>query len=190
MAFPSPACSTGLQSALKTAATGRRCLGADDPTRPALGRPDDPHSLLHAFEHTIHPWAGYGVVPVFGFANAGVSFAGLDTSALAGPVPLGIALGLIIGKQIGVFGTAWATVRLGYADKPDGATMPLLHGVALLRHRIHHEPVHRRAGLCRFTRVIGCGEDRRARWLDHLRSCPGWTVFRLLPETKVLKAAE
>src|SRR3954471_845919 len=146
------------------------------------GGTDNPHSPLHSLEHAMHPWVGYGVVPIFGFANAGVSFTGLEASALAGPVPLGIALGLIVGKQIGVFGTAWATVRLGYADKPDGATMPLLHGVALLRHRIHHEPVHRRAGLCRFTRVVGCGEDRRARWLDHLRSCPGWTVFRLLPE--------
>jgi NhaA family Na+:H+ antiporter len=93
---------------------------------------DDPHSPLHRLEHVIDPWVGYGVVPIFGFANAGVSFAGLDASALVGPVPVGIALGLIVGKQIGVFGTAWATVRLGYADKPDGATMPQLYAVALL----------------------------------------------------------
>jgi Na+:H+ antiporter, NhaA family len=95
-------------------------------------RPAPPHSPLHRLEHAIHPWVGYGVVPIFGFANAGVSFGGLDASALVGPVPLGIALGLIVGKQIGVFGTAWATVRLGFADMPDGATIPQLYGVALL----------------------------------------------------------
>ena len=91
------------------------------PLRPALGH--DPHFPLHRLEHVIHLWGGFRTVPVFGFANAGVSFAELETSALVGPVPLGIALGLIVGKRIGVFGTAWATVRLGYADKPDGATM-------------------------------------------------------------------
>jgi Na+:H+ antiporter, NhaA family len=190
MAFPSPACSTGLQAALETAATGRRCLGADDPTRLALGRPDDPHSLLHTFEHTIHPWVGFGVVPVFGFANAGVSFAGLDTSALVGPVPLGIALGLIVGKQISVFGTAWATVRLGYADKPDGATMPQLHGVALLC-GIGFTMSLFIGGLA----VAGSPELSDAVKIGVLggsiiSGVAGWTVFRLLPETKVLKAAE
>ena len=65
------------------------------PLRPAPGRPDDQHSPLYSLEHAIHPWVGYAVVPIFGFANAGVSFAGLDASALVGPVPLGIALGLL-----------------------------------------------------------------------------------------------
>jgi len=83
------------------------------PLRPAPGHTDDPHSPLHRLEHAIHAWVAYMIVPIFGFANAGVSFAGLDASAVLGPVPLGIALGLFVGKQVGVFGTAWATVRLG-----------------------------------------------------------------------------
>ena len=102
------------------------------PLRPAPGRTDDPHSPLHRLEHAIHSWVAFLVVPIFGFANAGVSFAGVDASVVVGPVPLGIALGLFVGKQIGVFGTTWAAVRLGFADKPDGATMTQLYGVSLL----------------------------------------------------------
>ena len=74
----------------------------------------------------------YAVIPVFGLANAGVSFSGLTPSALLDPVPLGIAAGLVLGKQVGVFGAAWAAVRLGVASKPEGATMSMLYGVSLL----------------------------------------------------------
>jgi len=71
-------------------------------------------------------------VPVFGFANAGVSLAGVSASALTAPVPLGIGLGLFAGKQIGVFGSAWLAIRSGLADLPAKATWPQLYGVALL----------------------------------------------------------
>ncbi|WP_207458627.1 Na+/H+ antiporter NhaA [Azospirillum sp. SYSU D00513] len=102
------------------------------PLRPAPAAPDDLESPLHRLEHAIHGWVAFLIVPIFGFANAGVSFAGMDAAAVTGPVPLGIALGLFIGKQIGVFGTAWVTIRMGWADTPAGASMMQLYGTALL----------------------------------------------------------
>ena len=149
---------------------GRRCLGADDPVAARDGDPEDPHSPLHRLEHAIHPWVGYGVVPIFGFANAGVSFAGLDASVMLGPVPLGIAFGLFVGKQVGVFGIAWATVRLGFADMPDGATMPQLYGVALLC-GIGFTMSLFIGGLAfaGSPDAVGRREGRRARRVDHLR---------------------
>jgi len=72
------------------------------------------------------------VVPIFGFANAGVSFAGMSVGDLLAPVPLGIAAGLFIGKQIGVFGFSWVAIRLNWADLPADATWRQFYGVALL----------------------------------------------------------
>jgi Na+:H+ antiporter, NhaA family len=74
----------------------------------------------------------FGIIPIFGFANAGVSLQGLTPDALLSPLPLGIALGLFLGKQIGVYAFAWAAVRLGFADVPAGATRAQCYGVALL----------------------------------------------------------
>ena len=71
-------------------------------------------------------------MPVFGFANAGVSFLGLSGSALFGPVPLGIAAGLFLGKQLGIFAFAWAAIRANLADLPTNATWAQLYGVAVL----------------------------------------------------------
>ena len=102
------------------------------PLRRTVGRPDDMRSPLHRLEHGIHGWVAFFIVPVFGFANAGVSFSGMDASILAGSLPLGIALGLFLGKMVGVFGTAWITVKLGFADMPAGASTAQLYGVALL----------------------------------------------------------
>ncbi len=89
-------------------------------------------SPLTRLEHALHPAVAYAVIPVFGLANAGVSFAGLAPSDLLDPVPLGIAAGLVLGKQLGVFGAAWAAIRLGVASPPEGATLSMLYGVALL----------------------------------------------------------
>jgi NhaA family Na+:H+ antiporter len=74
----------------------------------------------------------FGVVPVFGFANAGVSFAGLTADALLDHLTLGVALGLLLGKLVGVFGAAALTIRAGLADMPMGASMPQLLGVSML----------------------------------------------------------
>ena len=102
------------------------------PLRPSPGRPDDPASPLHILEHALHPWVAFLIVPVFGFANAGVSLAGMSWAALLAPVPLGIAAGLFFGKQIGVFLTTWVAVKLDWADCPEDASWAQVYGVSLL----------------------------------------------------------
>ena len=89
-------------------------------------------SPLHSLEHALTPYVFYGIVPIFAFANAGVVLEGMKWSNLLDPVPLGIALGLFAGKQIGVFGVTWGMVKLGLARKPFGATWLQVYGVALL----------------------------------------------------------
>lgn len=90
------------------------------------------HSPLHALEHALHKPVALLIVPVFGFANAGVSFAGMGLSSLTQPVPLGVALGLFLGKQLGVFGFAWLAIKSGLASLPRHASFTQLYGVALL----------------------------------------------------------
>lgn len=102
------------------------------PIKASPGAPDDAESPLHRLEHALHPWVAFLIIPIFGFANAGVSFAGVGPSALLAPVPLGITLGLFLGKQIGVFGFAWAAIRSGLADLPANASWLQLYGVSLL----------------------------------------------------------
>src|SRR6185437_7372977 len=70
-------------------------------------------SPLHRMEHALHGVVPFLVVPVFGFANAGVSFSGMSLATLAEPLTLGIALGLLAGKLLGVFGTAFLAIRFG-----------------------------------------------------------------------------
>ncbi len=89
-------------------------------------------SPLHAVEHALEPYVLYGIVPVFAFANAGVILSGLSLEAFLAPLPLGIALGLILGKQIGVFGMTWLLVRLGLARLPHEANWIHIYGVACL----------------------------------------------------------
>jgi NhaA family Na+:H+ antiporter len=89
-------------------------------------------SPLHRMEHALHGAVPFVIVPLFGFANAGVSFAGMSPATLAEPLTLGVALGLLAGKLLGVFGTVFVAVRLGIADMPANAGWPHLIGVALL----------------------------------------------------------
>ena len=93
---------------------------------------EDGHSPLTHLEHTLHPWVSYGILPLFAFANVGVSLAGLSMSSLLEPVPLGIAAGLFVGKQIGVFGMTFAAVKFGISSMPEGTTWPQFYGIALL----------------------------------------------------------
>ncbi|MFC7536114.1 Na+/H+ antiporter NhaA [Sphingomonas sp. GCM10030256] len=87
-------------------------------------------SPLKVLEHRLHKPVMLGVVPLFGFASAGVAFSGLD--AILSPLPLGIALGLFLGKQIGVVGAVHLAHRSGLAPKPDSVTWRQVHGAALL----------------------------------------------------------
>ncbi|AMJ59531.1 Na+/H+ antiporter NhaA [Bosea sp. PAMC 26642] len=94
---------------------------------------DEPeHSPLHRLEHWLHPYVAYAVIPIFGFANAGVSIAEMSPSLLLQPLPLGIMLGLFLGKQIGVFGFAWIAVKAGFGAMPARASFAQLYGVSLL----------------------------------------------------------
>lgn len=88
--------------------------------------------LAERMEHGLHPWVIYGILPVFAFANAGVPILGLSPSALLEPVPLGIALGLFLGKQIGVFSAAWLAVKVGIASLPIGIDWRQIYGLAAL----------------------------------------------------------
>ena len=101
------------------------------PLAKVKGRPDDVASPLHRLEHGLHPVVAFAIVPLFGFANAGVSFAGMAPAALTGAVPLGILLGLIVGKQVGVFGACAALIRLRVAKLPAGASWRQLYGMAM-----------------------------------------------------------
>jgi NhaA family Na+:H+ antiporter len=87
---------------------------------------------LELMEHRLLPWVAFLVIPIFGFANAGVSLGGIHLSDLVAPLPLGIALGLLIGKQVGILGFAYGGVKLGLARLPEGMDWRQLHGLSLL----------------------------------------------------------
>ena len=89
-------------------------------------------SPLRALEQVLHPWVAFLVMPAFAFANAGVSFAGMTLGHLFAGVPLGITLGLFLGKQIGAFGAAWLAIRSGLSRMPEGADWRLLYGTCML----------------------------------------------------------
>ncbi len=89
-------------------------------------------SPLTRAEHGLHVWVAFLILPLFAFANAGVSLTGLSVADLMSPVPLGIALGLFAGKQIGVFSFCWIAVKLGFAKLPEGANWCQIYGVACL----------------------------------------------------------
>ncbi len=89
-------------------------------------------NVLERMEHALHPWVAFLVVPIFALANAGVSFAGIEMSAFAAPLPLGIALGLFLGKQLGIVGFAWLAVKSGIASLPSGISWPQVYGLSLI----------------------------------------------------------
>ena len=99
---------------------------------PMQGRTPEAQSPLHRVEHDLHPWVAFMVLPIFAFANAGVSFEGLSLGAILAPVPIGIALGLYLGKPIGVVAMSWLAVKLGVTKLPASMGWPQLLGVACL----------------------------------------------------------
>jgi len=102
------------------------------PLRRTPGAPDAEDSTLHRLEQGLQPWVAYAIVPLFGFANAGVSLAGIGLAQLIAPLPLGIAAGLFFGKQIGVFASVRLAVALGIGSRPFAATWLQVYAVSLL----------------------------------------------------------
>jgi NhaA family Na+:H+ antiporter len=99
---------------------------------PMSGQSGDDPSPLKSLEHAVHPWVAYAVLPLFAFANAGVSFAGIGWNSFLEPVTLGISAGLFVGKQVGILGTIWLTVRTKLARMPDGANWQQVYAMAVL----------------------------------------------------------
>ena len=93
---------------------------------------DKDFSLLIKLEHAISPYVAFMIMPIFAFANAGVSLEGLSLMSLLEPVPLGILLGLFVGKQIGVILISFIAVKLGVAQMPDKSSWLSLYGVSIL----------------------------------------------------------
>lgn len=96
------------------------------------GKPESPDSPLHRLEHALHPWSAFLIVPLFGFANAGIALGGFGLGTLLAPLPLGIAAGLFVGKQFGIFSSIWVCVKFGIAHRPRGATWLQVYGLATL----------------------------------------------------------
>jgi NhaA family Na+:H+ antiporter len=160
------------------------------PLHPAPGRPDDmAGSPLHRLEHGLHNWVAFGVVPVFGFANAGVSFASLTAESLLGHLTLGIALGLLLGKLVGVLGSAALAIRLGLADLPVRATWWHLLGVALLCGVGFTMSLF--IGLLAFANDPALQEKAKVGILGGslLAGLAGWAVLRAAPSVARTRAA-
>jgi NhaA family Na+:H+ antiporter len=98
---------------------------------PLRTRNSEPSPLM-GIEHALHPWVAYGILPLFAFANAGVSLTGVNLHSFTHHVPIGIAAGLLIGKTVGVFGLTWIVIKTGLAALPTGANWGQLFGVAIL----------------------------------------------------------
>jgi NhaA family Na+:H+ antiporter len=99
---------------------------------PHRGSEPGESSPLERLEHALLPWVAFGVLPLFGFLNAGVPLAGVGPESIAQPVTLGIALGLFAGKQVGIFGASLLAVKTGLAKLPRGTNWRQLYGVAAL----------------------------------------------------------
>lgn len=99
------------------------------PVRVTKARPDDAQSTLHRMEHALQAPVAFFIVPLFGFANAGVAFGG---APIADALPLGIALGLFLGKQLGIFSAIWLAVRFGVSTMPAHTRWPQIYGLSLL----------------------------------------------------------
>ncbi len=92
----------------------------------------DGNSLLEKLEHNLAPWSAYAIVPIFGFANAGVNLEGIGMDGMLAPLPLAVAAGLVVGKQVGIFTTIFAAAKLGIAKPPKGASWAEIWGISIL----------------------------------------------------------
>ncbi|WP_336985813.1 Na+/H+ antiporter NhaA [Altererythrobacter aquiaggeris] len=88
--------------------------------------------MLEKLEHGLAPWSAYLIVPVFGFANAGVELGGLGMAGVFASLPMAIAAGLVFGKQIGIFSCIWIADKIGFAKRPENASWPEIWGISVL----------------------------------------------------------
>lgn len=112
------------------------------------------HSPLKHLEHALHPYVAFAILPVFAFANAGISLQGVSLAGLTSMLPLGVALGLFLGKPLGIFSFSWAAVKLRVAKLPEGSTSSIflqyrycVASVLLCRSSFHHWPLVKRMKL-------------------------------------------
>ncbi|MFB9134343.1 Na+/H+ antiporter NhaA [Vibrio sp. AK197] len=99
---------------------------------PLKGQTEKDHSPLEHLEHALHPYVAYGILPLFAFANAGISLAGVSVEGLTSMLPLGVALGLFVGKPLGIFTFSLAAVKLGIAKLPEGVNFKQIFAVSVL----------------------------------------------------------
>ena len=99
---------------------------------PFKNKQEPDYSPLRTLEHKLHPWVAFFILPLFVLANAGVPFVDITLDAILHPVPLGIMLGLFIGKQVGIFGFSWLVVKIGWAKLPVNSNWLQIYGVAIL----------------------------------------------------------
>ena len=103
-------------------------------TIPLYGKLENGETIspLKTLEHDLHYWVAFFILPIFAFTNAGVNITEISLNQMSGSVPLGIMLGLFLGKQLGVFGLSWLVIKLGFAKMPTGSTWLQLYGVSVL----------------------------------------------------------
>ena len=99
---------------------------------PMVSKKDETNRPLARLEHALHPWVAFVILPIFAFANAGVPFAGMNLHSLIEPVTLGIILGLVVGKQLGIFATLWLSIKLGLSPMVKGVRWIHLYAVSVL----------------------------------------------------------
>ncbi len=99
---------------------------------PIRSKKNTANSPLRNLENTLHPWVSYLVLPLFAFANAGVSLAGVTLKTLFLPIPLGITAGLFIGKQVGIFVFSWIAIKLGVGRMPTGTNWMQIYGTSII----------------------------------------------------------
>ncbi|MCG9687490.1 Na+/H+ antiporter NhaA, partial [Vibrio tubiashii] len=90
------------------------------------------HSPLKHMEHALHPYVAFGILPLFAFANAGISLEGVSMDGLTSMLPLGIAMGLLVGKPLGIYSFSWIAVKSGVAKLPEGITFRHIFAVSVL----------------------------------------------------------
>ncbi|HAS61801.1 MAG TPA: Na+/H+ antiporter NhaA [Vibrio sp.] len=98
---------------------------------PLKGKKGEKSPLKH-MEHALHPYVAFGILPLFAFANAGISLQGVSMDGLTSMLPLGIAMGLLVGKPLGIFSFSWLAVKAGIAKLPEGISMMHIFAVSVL----------------------------------------------------------